>query len=795
VKALRVLALVIAAVVFSGTVALPAHAEPQLRPGGRDVLILMDTSGSMRNKDAQGRVKMQAAKSAILTQIQELPADARLGLMTYPAQGLPAVNGCQAAETRSEVSGHSLETIGSTLGILPEPDGETPTGEALVQAATYLEANALAGVTIVLISDGESNCGRDSCEAAKEVKAKGTDVVINTVGFDIASGGKSELQCIATAGGGTFADASDADQLSKVLREQFGNGLTLEVQGPGAPVPLTEGAFQVSVKVTAANGQDPRDITLSVRDTDATSNLFARRPFVRVGNLPAGQSRTVVWSVSPPSNPKLDKTVLEITAGSVGSAPVSRTLEVTYSHGAASGSTARGALKEFRNVLVLGDSYSSGEGAGDQDRPYFTNQGQAAGCHRTKNQYAGWLFSAEQVTVLACSGAKSRNLYDAGQNGEESQLQQLRRLLEGGYRPDAVFLSIGGNDVGFEAIVRSCATAPLTVCTARLGPSAVQQETAGLIKAVPEILRRSLSEVKRTFEEAPVATMPPVLVLPYPKLFAKDYTTAELKCVGEPRFQAFLLSGDYEAFDDLQLSLNSEVAKGVELARKEEGVPAYFVSEVMNAVPSQHTICSPAPWFVTLTFGGAVEGSPEMFHPNVQGHQAMAAKINSWAAAPGTQLRAADVPATRADWRDYAASAWITASEVGVDIARTERPEFPVFVKYGDFTVNLRGGLPQTDATVYLKSTPLPLGTISLDAAGAGTIKVNLQAKDLPPGEHTLNVITTTAAGAVVVRSVPVSFEQPFPAVFWILWAVAALIVAACIVPASRVWRNRKAFQ
>lgn len=790
----RIVAFLLAFVVLGTTAAVPAHAEPELRPGGRDVLILLDTSGSMSDTDAQGRIKIQAAKSAILTQIQELPADARLGLMTYPAQGLPAVNGCQAAETWSEVSRHSLETIGSTLGVLPEPRGDTPTGEALVQAADYLHGNAMTGVSIVLISDGESNCGRDSCEAAKEVKAKGTDVVINTVGFDIASVGRTQLECIAAAGGGSFADASDADQLSKVLREQFGNGLTLEVQGPGAPVALTEGAFQVNVKVTAAKGQDPRDVTLSVRDTDPTSNFFARRPIVRVGNLLAGQSRTVVWSVNPPSNPNLDKTVLEITASSVGSAPVSKTLEVSYTHGAASGVAARGALKEFRNVLVLGDSYSSGEGAGDQGRPYFNNQGQAASCHRTKNQYAGWLFSAEQVTVLACSGATSRNLYDVGQHGEETQLQQLRLLLVSGYEPDAVFLSIGGNDIGFQSIVESCAT-ELFVCKARLGPSAAQQETAGLVKAIPQVIKRSLSEIKQAFADSSSRTMPPVMVLPYPKLFAKDYTTAELTCVGEPKFQSFLLSNAYEDFDDLQGNLNGEIAKGVERARTEEAVPAYFVGEVMSAVPAQHSICSPAPWFVTLTFGGWSAGSPEIFHPNVQGHQAMAAKINSWAAAPGTKLTPADVPAARADWRDYAANAWITGSEVGVDIAKTETPDFPVFVKYGDFTVNLRGGLPQTEATVYLKSAPLPLGTVSLDEEGTGTMKVNLQAKDLPPGEHALKVITTTAEGEVVVRSVPVSFEQPFPGVFWVLLFIAIAILGACIVPGAKLWRNRKVVQ
>jgi hypothetical protein len=59
------------------------HAAP-FRPGGSDVLILLDTSGSMADADTHGVVKMGAAKSAILQQVQEIPASTRLGLMTYP---------------------------------------------------------------------------------------------------------------------------------------------------------------------------------------------------------------------------------------------------------------------------------------------------------------------------------------------------------------------------------------------------------------------------------------------------------------------------------------------------------------------------------------------------------------------------------------------------------------------------------------------------------------------------------------------------------------------------------------
>lgn len=56
------------------------------------------------------------------------------------------------------------------------------------------------------------------CEVAAELADQGVDLVINTVGFNVDESARAELECIAQAGNGTYADASDADSLVAELK-------------------------------------------------------------------------------------------------------------------------------------------------------------------------------------------------------------------------------------------------------------------------------------------------------------------------------------------------------------------------------------------------------------------------------------------------------------------------------------------------------------------------------------------------------------------------------------------------
>jgi lysophospholipase L1-like esterase/Mg-chelatase subunit ChlD len=794
-----VLALILETALPAGATASPSlTAEPNagqqhtatFRPGGSDVLILLDTSGSMADADTNGVVKIGAAKSAILQQVQEIPASTRLGLMTYPSGPSKESTRCPSAKLRLPVSSSSISEMGAALGSLPKPDAGTPTSDAMLDAAEYLKSEGLTNLTIVLVSDGESNCGESPCETAKKLKAENINVTVNTVGFAISAPGQSELECVAAASGGVYVTAQDASQLTQVLKDQLGNGLALSVTAPASPVPMYEQTFGVAITVSIAAGHRASNVQLQVRDNDASSGSSVKRPIMMLGNLESGASIPTRWLIRPPTNQKLDKSTYTATVTADGLTGPAQEFQVTYRHDVPTGANLNGSLKNFKNVVVLGDSYSSGEGAGDTTRPYFQTAGQADTCHRTKNQYANWLYSPDQVRILACSGAVSRNVYREGQHGEPSQLDQLREMLKTGYRPDAIFLSITGNDIGFGDIAQACAKSaligsvkavvedlgPLGTCPASEVSESAYSVVLNLIDSVPGYLLAVLKNTSWVFEEDLQTKVPPIIVLKYPQLLARD-DDLPLRCEGNHAFQTVALGAAFASFSVLQDRLNEKIDDGVRLA-SDQGVPAYVVG-TDTAIPPGHNMCSADPWFVPLTAKGAADGSTEMLHPNVAGHQAMAVKINSWASSAEDLKPASTSVEQEPAWKAATVQWWPTESQIYVPLDQPNTP--PGQGRHMDLNgrtvINIDGGAPFGGVTIYVKSRPLVLGHIQLDAAGRGSLRVNLQATELPPGGHTVNVLGTSRDGKPVVATVPVSIAQPFPLILWIIGAIACILL------------------
>ncbi len=182
-------------------------------------MVVFDSSGSMITNDAGGQTRIDAAKDAARTFITEAGDDAPLGLVTYGGNTGEAPEdeaaGCQdiTVVTPPE-AGNSEKMISHMDGL--QPRGFTPIGESLRKAAAELPKEGQR--SIILVSDGVATCTPPPvCDVAKELKEQGIDLVINTVGFNVEPEAQQELQCIADATGGTYADASDADSLAKEL--------------------------------------------------------------------------------------------------------------------------------------------------------------------------------------------------------------------------------------------------------------------------------------------------------------------------------------------------------------------------------------------------------------------------------------------------------------------------------------------------------------------------------------------------------------------------------------------------
>ena len=139
--------------------------------------------------------------------------------------------------------------------------------------------------------------------------------------------------------------------------------------------------------------------------------------------------------------------------------------------------------------VALGDSYSSGAGAG----AYYTD-----GCRVSANAYPRLWADANSPAYFrfeACGGATTQDVL-------ETQVQALRTDTR------LVTISIGGNDTGWGDTLTSCLTSSDTTC-ARLN-----ETTRAFIRGtLPGRLDRVYATIK---SRAPSAR---VLVLGYPRLF------------------------------------------------------------------------------------------------------------------------------------------------------------------------------------------------------------------------------------------------------------------------------------
>jgi hypothetical protein len=306
------------------------------------------------------------------------------------------------------------------------------------------------------------------------------------------------------------------------------------------------------------------------------------------------------------------------------------------------------------NVLVaLGDSYMSGEGAA----VYYkgTDEGGGDQCHRSPTAWAaiaGQQPPFDRMAFLACSGARSYNVYLSGshspeaQRGEKvTQLVAYQNLQDAQpFKPRLVVLSLGGNDAGFSAIGEMC-IAP--------GDCSTQSH----------LWTDSLSEVRTAMEhtyDQVGALFPnvPVLVVGYPDPIADG---------DGPCGQMTLTPAERRSIKKFVGDLDTTIAQAA--ANRH----FYYLSGARTALADAHLqLCDPRndgqPGLNFIGFR-SVRGDPEhrfnpqnwihnSLHPNDRGHGAILQVFERWIADnPNPAARAGDSPVPGASPQDAAHSA------------------------------------------------------------------------------------------------------------------------------------------
>lgn len=231
-SALITACLVTGLVVPSGLAAQTAAVAP-----GRSIEIVLDASGSMNARLADGRSRLDGAREALGVVVPAIPATARLSLRLYGDQSPRARHDCR--DTRIAVPFGAAATaaaaaLAAVKGITAQ--GYTPITWVIEQAAGDLATEATADRLVVLVSDGKETCEGDPCAAARALTKAGAKVTIHTVGFGVDSAARLQLQCIARATGGTYFPAESAAELANALKKATVTSamtIAVETSGPG----------------------------------------------------------------------------------------------------------------------------------------------------------------------------------------------------------------------------------------------------------------------------------------------------------------------------------------------------------------------------------------------------------------------------------------------------------------------------------------------------------------------------------------------------------------------------------
>lgn len=218
------------------------------------------------------------------------------------------------------------------------------------------------------------------------------------------------------------------------------------------------------------------------------------------------------------------------------------------------------------HYVALGDSYSSGVGAGPYD---------LSTCLRSQKSYAPLWAAANNVASFrfpACGGAVTADVL----NNQLSSLSSTTTM---------VTITIGGNDAGFADVMTSCRFGSTSNCT-----NAVNEAKAFATGTLPARLDRTYAAIR---DRAPNARL---IVLGYPRLFE----TGSCGLLAMSSQKRTLLN---EAADVLaQVTADRAAAAGATFA---DTRPTF----------AGHGVCAAQPWIRDVT------GVIEAYHPNADGYR------------------------------------------------------------------------------------------------------------------------------------------------------------------------------
>ncbi len=272
--------------------------------------------------------------------------------------------------------------------------------------------------------------------------------------------------------------------------------------------------------------------------------------------------------------------------------------------------------KPQHQIVAMGDSFSSGEGASDGNTDYYKetnyrdpqNEDTRNACHRSKKAWSrqaktpGAYASIGELAdswdagmdyhLIACSGARTYNILKAPENGELPQIDK-------GYldqNTSLVTISIGGNDSRFSYVIQkclisfgsgSCESKPFddhdsqidrdvdgngTVETNRDGPYQGLPMSQALPELITDVVKSDIgAAIERIHSKAPNAK---IMLMGYPKLISADASCLRLGPLG-------LSKESNDWLNTVAAHLTAQMKDATAIARA-KGIDARFSDPTVN---------------------------------------------------------------------------------------------------------------------------------------------------------------------------------------------------------------------
>src|SRR3989338_6300037 len=184
-------------------------------------LIIIDASYSMDDYITSGQTMLEAAKDAAIDFVSASKND------EFAVMRFSHCEDYQGDYDHSPKKGNirviqefTKDKAALNSSIMSIDTGPwTPIAAAIAEGREYVKSERNGKGTIILISDGEENCGGDPVEEANKTFREGI-AVINVVSYAIDKAdvnAAEQHQKIAVAGGGKYFSANNSEQLKEVL--------------------------------------------------------------------------------------------------------------------------------------------------------------------------------------------------------------------------------------------------------------------------------------------------------------------------------------------------------------------------------------------------------------------------------------------------------------------------------------------------------------------------------------------------------------------------------------------------